>query len=349
MIAPRPTIEEILRAVAISDNEPARQALVSLQTAPAVYIRLLSGTAAWVAAISLIACLALAGLLQNDTKGASLMLGLCCCLGAVGLRWVTRESESTFFQQLALSVSIAGQNLFFWSLWAQTNSWSSTALGGALLQLGLLVGYPDALHRFLSASLASLLLGVWLHHLFPVLPLHLVSVPLLAGAIALSHWEPEIEIRPWAAFRAPVAFGLILALFNVLIFARWAPETQAPLLGLTTMGLCCLVGGLGWLVQRECDISSSWVRWGLPLGLLLLGGLTWSTPGVVAALGTMILAFHRRSVLLLGLGAIFQALFLVALYYDLSLSLLLKSTVLVTSGLLLLGIRMRMLALGARP
>jgi len=60
----------------------------------------------------------------------------------------------------------------------------------------------------------------------------------------------------------------------------------------------------------------------------------------LGAAGVLALAFHRRSVVMLGLAVAFLIGFGVLYYYDLSLSLLAKSGALVGSGLVLLGLRL---------
>jgi uncharacterized membrane protein len=73
--------------------------------------------------------------------------------------------------------------------------------------------------------------------------------------------------------------------------------------------------------------------------LALTALLTFRTPGVIAALGVLMLGFHRRSVVLLGMAVLFVLVFGVSYYYDLGLSLLAKSLALLGSGLLMLGLR----------
>lgn len=75
------------------------------------------------------------------------------------------------------------------------------------------------------------------------------------------------------------------------------------------------------------------------LALAVTAALTLRTPGIIAAAGVLGLVFHRRNVLLLGLGVTFLIGFGALYYYDLSLSLLAKSGALVGSGLALLALR----------
>jgi uncharacterized membrane protein len=72
---------------------------------------------------------------------------------------------------------------------------------------------------------------------------------------------------------------------------------------------------------------------------LVLGLLTLSTPGIVAALTLLILGFDRRNRILIGLAVVFLVKFASVYYYSLQLTLLEKSIVLAASGLLLLAVR----------
>jgi uncharacterized membrane protein len=71
----------------------------------------------------------------------------------------------------------------------------------------------------------------------------------------------------------------------------------------------------------------------------LLALATWSTPGVIASLGVFGLAVQRRSWVLFGIAVLFLVGFTVLFYYNLQVTLLLKSATLAGSGVLLVGLR----------
>jgi uncharacterized membrane protein len=70
-----------------------------------------------------------------------------------------------------------------------------------------------------------------------------------------------------------------------------------------------------------------------------LGALMFHTPGVVAALYAMLLAFHRRSPVMLGLATLFLITFGTFFYFSLELTLLQRGAVLLSSGAVLLALR----------
>jgi uncharacterized membrane protein len=83
------------------------------------------------------------------------------------------------------------------------------------------------------------------------------------------------------------------------------------------------------------------------MGALALGASASSSPGIVAGAAVLILAFDRRNPVLVGMAVVFLLVFGAAYYYNLDLTLLEKSGVLVGSGLLLLAIRSRLVPRGS--
>jgi uncharacterized membrane protein len=63
---------------------------------------------------------------------------------------------------------------------------------------------------------------------------------------------------------------------------------------------------------------------------------TMNTPGIMAGLLIVILAFRRRNWILLGIAYIFFAGFIIEYYYSLQVSLLTKSIILMITGVLLI-------------
>src|SRR5690606_25144366 len=109
---------------------------------------------------------------------------------------------------------------------------------------------------------------------------------------------------------------------------------------LLTLGLAAVTLYSAWRMLEEHGAplrSAAGVTVLVALGVT--AALTLRTPGVIAAAGVLALAFHRRAVLLLGLGVVFLIAFGALYYCGLSRSLLAKSGALVGSGLALLALR----------
>ena len=73
------------------------------------------------------------------------------------------------------------------------------------------------------------------------------------------------------------------------------------------------------------------------MGVLLLA--TFTTPGILAAIGLMVLGYARRESELTGLGILFFPVFIVIFYFEWKTSLLTKSWILAGSGCVLLAAR----------
>ncbi len=67
------------------------------------------------------------------------------------------------------------------------------------------------------------------------------------------------------------------------------------------------------------------------------------TPGITAAILVLVLGFQRGQRVLMGLALVFLAVFLIAFYYHLDVTLLVKSGILAASGIVLLGMRWALL------
>lgn len=296
----------------------------TLETGAPWYIKLFIALGAWSAAICFLLFLAIAGLIEVEWPGL-LVMGLLFIAGATVLR---RMTEHLFSVQLALAVSISGHAMILvgvytidYDLWP--SSLAALALCGVLYPL-----YRDALHRFLSCLLVPALLIGWFfdaefHHGF-----HLIIFLEAAGTGLLfnSHRSPRF-LRPLAyalAVSLPLTLLLVIAP-DEEIDTSWWPSGVVLTLGL--LWLYVRVAGGATCPRREPMIVAI-------VATVFLGAV--STPGVLAALGLVVLGYARRDWLLLGLGLVFFPTFLVAYYYDLDVGLLTKSGILAASGVVLL-------------
>lgn len=307
------------------------------------YVRVLIGFGAWLAACFLIGFFGL--LLDFRDEVVFFILGFILC-GVTAL--LRRTSSQIFLSQLCLAFCLAGQALFIVGLAQLTDSATATALGVLLLELALLFLYPDRILRFLATVGAALALLFLAYQ-----PRILALVDLtLAGLAALLHLlflhQARLQRGRWGEILSPVAFALALVFLGALLgrcFAHLGREfrlegSESPL-AILTLALAIVTMYTAARVLQELGIEVSGIAGATVFASLSLTALlTLNTPGVIAAAGILALAFHRRSVVMLGLAVAFLIGFGVLYYYDLSLSLLAKSGALLGSGLLLLGLRL---------
>ncbi|MBX2802757.1 MAG: DUF4401 domain-containing protein [Myxococcales bacterium] len=341
MIVLRDSLRTVL-ARTMGDDEAllhqARDLVAEHQGAPVWYVRGFTGFVAWLSAVLLVGFLVLADI-ADDEWGALFVGGVLMVGAAVG-RAAALAEESTFVNQLTLALVVAGEILATMGLAGILEAEAAAFLATSVLMAVMVVAFADPVHRFGATVAAGAFAGLFLFQLDDAIPLHLGATPLFAAGTALFLWEARLEAGPAASLRAPVAFGCVVGAFLLVMMGLWGPDEQRALTPWTGMGLTAVtLVGLGWSAVSEIgDVEQRAV--GIAVAVVLaLGAITVTTPGVVAALGTLLLAFHRRNPILFGLGTVFLTVFLTWFYYDLALSLWVKSGVLVGSGALLLGAR----------
>jgi hypothetical protein len=307
------------------------------------FVRVLTGFGAWVAALFLITFLAIV-VVGKEAWGA-ILLGLVLCAGATGLRYLGSNAS---LSQLALASGLAGQGLFLGGVGIRAENMETMAGAAVVLFVVLLFAFPDPIQRFLSALGASLAMLFLLRRLASGVAVDVALVGIAALVHALFLHQERLQRGPLHALVMPTGFGLVTALFSVLMLRTFTLYQQlldssgvgAPA-GVVTLGLATVTLYTTRRILAENGVNSGGAAGVTAFAALtLVALLTLRTPGVIAAAGVMGLAFHRRSVVLLGLAVAFVLAFGVSYYYDLELSLLAKSAALLGSGLVLLGLRL---------
>jgi hypothetical protein len=346
-MALQPSLRDVLPA---GLQEAASAALASRRDATTGmpwFVRILIGFGAWLASCFLLAFLSL-GVVVGKEVGA-IVLGLLLTGGAALLR---RTGNNVFLTQLTLSTGLAGQGLVIGGVGLLATSAETEAAALATIGLGavLLFVYPDAIQRFLSTLSASLALLLLLRLTAPgvLVDVALVGLTVLAHLLFLQ--QGKLQSGRWGALVTPAAFGLVTTLLSVLLLRTWFHDFYGDLNrhgsaelppGVLTLGLAVVTLYSAWRVLEETGTDAGGTA-GVTVfaALALTALLTLKTPGVIAAAGVLLLGFHRRSVVLLGMAVVFVLVFGVGYYYDLQLTLLAKSLALLGGGLVLLGLRL---------
>ncbi|WGK60449.1 DUF4401 domain-containing protein [Halopseudomonas sp. SMJS2] len=329
-------LDELQQRRILEQDEGMR--LQAGQAAP-WYMTALSGFAAWFAALMLLAAWVMSlgsGPLPN------LFAGVLLLLTAIGLL----RGSGAFVPQLGLAFSMLGQALlvFFSAELQQTDFLRLPALVALLVAIGMLLVPAGSGHRFVCA-LAAMLGLVLLFDSYFLLSIQAVVLAALAVWLWLrrAHWA---HLPQAGMIRAVAGAATLVAVASGII-------------GQPSMG------GLRWILALEGD-NAGWLAWLYPLGatLVLLATLVWLTsalqwpvrlgalagalvlaalsspaPGLLIAAALWLAVFHacdRLWSVLVGVGVAF---YLSDLYYSLHITLLVKSILLVASGLLLLALR----------
>ncbi len=280
------------------------------------FVRAMTGVGAFIASIFLLLYLLLVGAV-TEANGIAFGLGMCA------LACFVARVRSDFVTQACLSVSLCGQ-LMVWLVYAfRYNDPASTSMVMAGLELALAVLYPGAFGRFLSVNLTGLFLARWLTLTAP--PMAIDVLVLVVGALVAYLWlrQHDFLSSSLGPAHGPVAMGSVSLLFALLL-STITRTGVLPEVGLVAaLGLVVLAVGSAWAIGAHEKTL---------LGLALVGLISASAPGVMAAVLVFLLGFYRRNQTLQGLAILFLFAFGSAYYYHLALSLLVKSAVLLVSG-----------------
>ncbi|WP_293267743.1 GDYXXLXY domain-containing protein [Neptunomonas sp.] len=309
------------------------------------YIALMQGFAGWVAAFFMLGFVGsvFGFLFRFDNEIALIASGLICCTAAYVL--FRTQKKSIFVGQLGLVFSLTGQVMVAWGIFDWVSYKSSIAffvLAG--FQLTITVLMPHFIHRILSCWFAMIALFLGLNQL-GIYGLGAAC----CGVLFTLVWINENHWKRFYSLWEPVGFGLALALvqFNghilfsddlLSFYGRsgangWWAIAPWVTSALVAVSFALLLKKI--FLQYQLSLSSMSGR------LVILGGIFLVASGFIA-LGTssalLILlvgfAYQRTSLKALGLLALLS--FLSWYYYSLDTTLLVKSFILVGTGVVLL-------------
>jgi hypothetical protein len=298
-----------------------------------LYIRILSGIGAWVAAFFLMWFLILAHALE--TRVVSTIFGMVFLAGGIG---ITRASKTTFLSQLSLALVFAGNALIVFGV---TSAFRIPDISGLVITHAIVCAvvyplFPNSIYRFAAPSALAVLLTAWIIHekIFVLVHFLIAAETLFAGWLLLLKKRRE-SLTPLVYSAAAMLPGTLLFM-NLTQVNAWRIDFRIPLWPssiVLALGLIYLYFHLagGLKVFREPLLGLAVVS------TILLGIFT--TPGILVAIGLLILGYAFDDRILIGFSYLFLVCFLVLFYYTLNIDLVHKSWVIAGSGVVLLVVR----------
>ena len=314
------------------------------------YMRTAVAIGAWFATIFMLS--ALLAILRPRSEASWMIIGTLLMVTAVLVR---RRPTSEFLAWTAVAAALAGHGMATFGAGAigadSVLRGASVCLVSAALLIWLI---RDATLRFLASLSAG---GALIVALVALEAPHALDIGISLTVASVAYvWRGPLRTRSGRLdeILEPVGYGLAVVLFGALVVRTLASSTH----GRWSMDLGQDVGAVGPIATVVCSIALVALVWRIldehgtslstPVSFALLGGaaalgaVTWDSPGIIAGLGVLMLAFDRRNRVLLGMAAIFLIVFGSLYYYSLHLTLLQKSGVLAGSGLMLLSVRQRL-------
>lgn len=254
---------------------------------------------------------------------------------------ILRFRSHPFLRLFALSLSLAGHAALSVYLF-ETFELDGVVAGLVPLAAALYFLYPDSLHRLLSVLGTLTLVAAWILEGGTLDPNAIHGLLLLVAAAAV--WcfcgPAPAGARP-AGFAAAVVLLLLPLLILVpgdTVAIDWLPARAIA----AASGLALL-----WLIRRNHPGFQGAPLIAAALAVAAAGAVT--TPGLAFAVVVLVLGFWRGERILTALGLLFLPLFLIVFYYELEITLLDKSMMLIAGGALFLILRQGLIFRQRRP
>lgn len=308
-------------------------------TSPHWSSRFLLGLVGWIAALFLLFFLFMTFEQLTREPEHALLMGTLLLAAAYA---INRSQHGDLWDQFVLALALAADAWLLYGLIDQIDPHQALLwFGLCLLSLGIAVLFDHWLVRLFHSVAAALLLTLGL----ACLGLQLLALPLVMAAITFCWLQAETDPARHPLYHA-MTLGLALSLLVLgrLHHPLW--EGGASLLdelGLSRLPLwlnplLCAALLLAVMVKLALPL-----RYGLPLVLLSV-----LIPGMGAGALVLILGFYAGSLGLMTLSLLLLTGYGALYYYDLGLTLMTKSWLLLGSGILLLGTRFLLQRLNPR-
>nr|WP_255490880.1 DUF4401 domain-containing protein [Spartinivicinus marinus] len=308
-----------------------------------LYLRCLIGVGAFIASLCFIAFLFLVELIQFNNEAELVLWGLVFTAVAITLLKVAGEvhnAKQSFFIQLSFVAMAMGKTLFVLGVGIATESaWGVTC---AILIITLITYsvYRISIDRFLSsfAVLASVMANIfWDKDLVSVREIVFnvfLFLQLLIAALLLCYEKVKRSLIPLSyAF----VFSIIWAILILMDTSQFGYRNEQELISImlpSCMLSISLIACMGWVAGSFSMLKS------VPMVLatlvvIIIGFL--SIPGVTLSILLLVLGYAKHENILSVTGVLFLPYCLVVFYYNLDITLLHKSVLLILSGLVLLA------------
>lgn len=304
-----------------------------------LYIRILSGIGAWVAAIFLILFLGISNILQGGV--GAILCGILFLAGGIG---IAKATKGTFVNQLSLALIFSGNLLVLFGAGEvfRFRNLSLFVITHAIVCVIVFPLFSNSIYRFVAPAALAGLLTAWIidQRIFVLMHFLIAAETLFAGTLLLLK-----KRRAWVeplVYSAALMLPTTLLLMNLAhaslwrfvdLFGRGFKEPLWPSSLLLTLGLIYLYFHLAG--GRKLFHNSLLIL--AVVSTILLGILT--TPGILVAIGLLIVGYAFDDRILTGLSYVFLLCFLVVFYYTLNIDLANKSWVIGASGIVLLMVR----------
>ncbi len=309
-----------------------------------LYLRIFVGIGAFIASLCFIGFLSESNIISFESEVQLILLGLIFVGTAIFLATISRDRDNTFKHSFLIQSSFCamgvGKILFvmgFAMMFGRDAGWGVT-LSTLIITAATYHVYRMSIDRFLStlAIFTSLLINIVSERHFGTsteIVLNLFFfIQIILAAVLLTHGRSK---RGYIPLAYATAFSLcITVIFFGVESELWRNSEPYSLGFINAVLALALVALIGWAagnlekLKREPLMPAA-------LASVLLGII--SAPGVILSICLMVLGYAKHERLLLLMGILLSPVFIFLYYYNLDISLMAKSGVLIGSGIILLA------------
>ncbi len=332
--------ELVLKKLLPPNTEPQINAVLQQEVeANPWFITTLIGISAWLSVVLFLIFIFLSHII--DDASSAILVGFILLVVTVFLQYLYKNR--LFISQLSLALNLTGQILFIGGIAIADENIVAAALMTWFLEILLIFIYKNSILRFLAVLIATVAALVMLYEFRLYQWIHIVIILLAAGSSW--YWLAESDhltdkMMTW--LYQPLGYGFVIALQMVLLLSILPDTPNIPNITwwYSTVGLTIILIMLEIYLLDGYDIlMSASQSYAIFISTLLVCILLYQSPGIIASIIILVLGFQRGNRVLMGLAIIFMTLFIVAFYYHLNITLLMKSITLITTGIALLGLR----------
>lgn len=330
-----------------NSTEAAKQILTQGKPTLPSILQIFSGLGAFISAIPFLFFLGISEIINFSSEISLLIWGLIFISGAIPIGRANKDRESLlniYLQQISLIFMGTGKILVIWGgveLLPFSELWNIVIIL-FILTAGTYQYFGSSVDRFLSALIALISVQIaiateirgdlYIQELW--LTLYFIAQVLFVQFLSTGNRRKAMLV--------PLYYAGIFSLANIVLLLS-ASSVVSETFGLTIAYNVYIIGGslagiFLYLIYQASNRFNSLNSGQLPLivtGLVILALLP--APGVLFALVLLFLGYKdfNKNITIIGLG--FLAYFIINYYYNLDFSLLIKSLILMGSGLLLLS------------
>ncbi|MBX7240244.1 MAG: DUF4401 domain-containing protein [Bacteroidia bacterium] len=322
----------------LSENEFEAAVTHETENPTSWIIRVVTMVGAWIAAGCFFGVVALLGIFNSPL--AVFILGILLMTAAmIAFRALKSNPFSIPF---ALTASITGQICFGYGLseFSDFKELDLLFLAGIGVQVLLFFATINNTQKFIATFLFNCLLTGYLLYKEVYDGIHLVAGLNALLLTVMILWEEKIltRFKQWISSYQPLSAAVTLS-FLLLLFVKLSEQTHSwQVLKIRFWEITSIII-LVCILLTIYKVSQDF-QWNpyktLPMGIILLPLV--GSPGILGGILILILGFYHKSIWFVAMGILALSVFISVFYYNLQLTLWVKSLILMGSGLLFLGV-----------